>query len=283
MRPQEQGYLLLCCALGQKQADPLSLRELRLLRRRVKAMQKPEQDRPLAIQDLACLGYSEQEAQRILLLLQREEVLQHYLQKLTARGIVPITCVSELYPHRLLDKLGEDAPAVLFALGDVSALQKKAIGLVGSRNLRSENATFAAEVGIAAANAGYALVSGNAPGADKTAQTAALVSGGSVICFIADRLTDRQSEEGIVYLSEEREDAPFSTFRALRRNHFIHALAERVYVAQCSAGSGGTWAGTSYNLNRGYSPVFVFADGSEGQKRLCDLGAVALLHPTDCD
>ena len=74
-------------------------------------------------------------------------------------------------------------------------------------------------------------------------------------------------------MSEDGFDLPFSTPRALRRNRLIHAMGEKTLVAQASLETGGTWAGTTDNLRRGYSPVFVFDDGSEAANALSSLGA----------
>ena len=49
---------------------------------------------------------------------------------------------------------------------------------------------------------------------------------------------------------------------------------EKTLVAQCRAGAGGTWDGTTENLRRGWSPVFVSDDGSEGAQALIARGAV---------
>ena len=74
--------------------------------------------------------------------------------------------------------------------------------------------------------------------------------------------------------AEQGYDLPFSAQRALSRNHFIHAMGEKTLVAQCRAGAGGTWDGTTENLRRGWSPVFVSDDGSEGAQALIARGAV---------
>ena len=50
--------------------------------------------------------------------------------------------------------------------------------------------------------------------------------------------------------------------------------AKKTLVAQCRAGAGGTWDGTTENLRRGWSPVFVHDDGSEGAQALIARGAV---------
>lgn len=70
-----------------------------------------------------------------------------------------------------------------------------------------------------------------------------------------------------MYLAEQAYDAPFSTPRALGRNYLIHAMGEKTLVAQCRAGSGGTWDGTTENLKHGWSPVFVHDDGTPAPGR----------------
>ena len=87
------------------------------------------------------------------------------------------------------------------------------VALVGSRELREENWKFAAEVGRQAALQGYVLVSGNARGADRTAQEACLAAGGKVICVVADDLWKQPLRENILYLSEDDFEEGFSAQR----------------------------------------------------------------------
>ena len=82
--------------------------------------------------------------------------------------------------------------------------------------------------------------------------------------------------QALLYLAEQAYDAPFSTPRALGRNYLIHAMGEKTLVAQCRAGSGGTWDGTTENLKHGWSPVFVHDDGTPGAGALIERGAAAV-------
>ena len=97
--------------------------------------------------------------------------------------------------------------------------------------------------------------------------------GGSVISIVADALTEHRPEPGVLYLSEDDFDAPFSAQRALSRNRCIHGLGQLAFVAQADLGRGGTWDGTVKNLRHGWSNVIVFADGSEAARELERLGA----------
>lgn len=236
-------------------------------------MDLPGEDRDLTAADLMALGYGEAMAERILTLLSQEDVLDYYLVRAKRAGCTPLTRVSEGYPLRIRQRLELDSPGVIWAKGDLQLLNGPVISLVGSRELQPENQAFAAEVGRQAALQGFTLVSGNARGADRTAQESCLRHGGKVICVVADELAKHTEKSHVLYLSEEDFDAPFSAQRALSRNRLIHALSEKTLVAQSSLGMGGTWDGTVKNLRFGWSNVFCFADGSEATAQLEQMGA----------
>ena len=273
MRGAERGFLLLGSLLGNPERRPLTTAQLRLLAQRVQLMEHWDPDRDLEMEDLLRIGYSGEGARRILSLLSEEELLSVYLARAKRCGCVPVTRISDGYPAALRQRLGTESPACLWAKGDLSILRMPKIALVGCRDIRQENQAFAWEAGRQAALQGYALVSGNARGSDKIAQTAALRHGGKVISVVADRLSEKQTNENVLYLSEEDYDLGFSAQRALSRNRVIHALGRVTLVAQCDLGSGGTWSGTTANLKAGWSPVLCFNDGTEAAEELRQMGA----------
>lgn len=273
MTGAEQGLLLLCCHLGDPGRKVLTVAQLRNLFLRVASVPKSADDRALTCEDVVALGYDRENAKRIVELLSCQEQLAWYLQKGRRENCVPITRASAAYPPVLRQRLGLDCPGCLWAKGELSLLEKPAVALVGSRELAPNNRIFAREVGIQAARQGYVLVSGNANGADKTAQQAALQAGGSVISVVADSLDIHKPTENTLYISEDSFDMPFSPQRAISRNRIIHALAQRTFVAQCTYGKGGTWDGATRNLRNHYSPLFCFADDSEGANALLSMGA----------
>ena len=276
MNPRERGFLLLTSHLGDPDRKPLTTAQLRTLWSRVRGMDAPGEDRDLEERDLAALGYGKEMAQRILGLLSQEDLLDLYLETGRRKGCVPITLASEAYPAVIRRILGMDATGCLWAKGDPAILNRPMISLVGSRELRGPNHEFAAAVGREAARQGYTLVSGNARGADRTAQDACLAAGGSVVSVIADELEHKYKQDNVLWLSEDGFCETFSAQRALSRNRLIHAMGEKTFVAQCSDGTGGTWDGTVKNLRFGWSPVFCFADGSKAVERLLDMGAEAV-------
>lgn len=276
MTAREEGFLLLGSCLGNPERKPLTTAQLRTLAQRCAAMEKPKTDRALVATDLTDLGYGPEMAEKILRLLGDTQLLRHYLRRSSQAGCTPVTRVSKAYPVILRRRLGLDSPSVLWAKGDASILDRPAIGLVGSRDIGRENAVFAAKVGREAARQGYVLVSGNARGADRIAQKACLDAGGQVISVLADELSHQSQKENVLYLSEDGFDLPFTSSRALSRNRVIHALGEKILVAQCGLTAGGTWSGTTHNLKEGWSPVFVFQDGSEASVQLAQRGAALI-------
>lgn len=273
MTGAERGFLLLCCHLGNPERKPLTVAQFRKLARRVRESEKAPGDRELELSDLTALGYSAEDGRRILRLLDEEALLDRYLAKADRYGCVPLTRLTPDYPRRILEALGDDAPGCIWARGDLSLLERPGIALVGSRELRPENRRFAREAGTQAARQGLTLISGNARGADRTAQDAALAAGGGVISIVADLLTDHVPVKGILYLSEEGYDLEFSSQRALSRNRCIHALGLSAIAAQCSMQTGGTWDGSVKNLRFGWSPLYIFDDGSKSADLLEQMGA----------
>lgn len=273
MTGAEQGFLLLTSHLGDPARPVLTLFQFRTLADRMLRRQPASEERDLQLQDLLSLGYGREMADRILRLLRDESLLHHYISRGKRLDCVPVTRVTDGYPLILRQRLGQDSPGTLWGKGDLSLLNHPAISLVGSRELCPENHAFAQAVGRYAAGQGLVLVSGNARGADRTAQEACLEAGGRVISIVADELWKHPLRERILYLSEEDYDSPFTAQRALSRNRCIHTLGRLVFVAQSGYEKGGTWDGTAKNLRFGWSPVVCFRDGSAASLELEQMGA----------
>lgn len=280
MRGPERGFLLLSSHLGDPERKPLSVPQLRTLARRMQALERNDDDRELKPADLIAIGYGREMAEHIISLLSEERKLDAYLKNASEFDCAPITRVSENYPLLLRKRLGLDSPGCLWVKGDISFLAQPAVSLVGSRDLLDDNREFAREVGRQAALQGYVLVSGNARGADRTAQESCLKSGGQVISVVADELYKQKSREQVLYISEDGFCEAFSAQRALSRNRVIHALGLKTFVAQSSLKMGGTWDGTVKNLRNHWSDVYGFHDGTEAMTLLEQMGA-NLIDRTD--
>ena len=279
MNIREWGAALLCTVIPGDELTPLTLAQLRTLGARVRAMGRPAQPmNELRPEDLTAMGYPRHEAERIVALLDRESRLEQYLDRARDLGIYPLTRLSPEYPERLRVLLGMNAPPILYAAGNAELLNKPAVAVVGARDLREPGRGFCKAIGALAAGEKRVLVSGNAVGADQTAQNACLDAGGCVVSFLADELSKHlpKESERQICLSAGGWDLPFTNARALQRNHFIHALGEKTFVAQCDSRKGGTWAGTVDNLSHGWSEVYLCDDGTEAMQELCQRGGTPI-------
>lgn len=273
MNPRELGFLLLTSSLGDPERKPLTTAQFRELTARAQDMDPPESDRDITANDLVKLGYNRDTAERILTLLSQKALAKRYVDRGCEKQCLPLVRLNHAYPKAVHRKLSADAPGTLWVKGDLSLMYEKSIALVGSRELNADNLDFAREVGYQAAKQGYVLISGNARGADRVAQEACLSEGGKVICVVADELECQPENTDILYIAEDGYDLPFSSHRALQRNRIIHCLGQKVFVAQCALGKGGTWNGTNKNLRGKWTPVYCFDDGTDAVRELEQQGA----------
>ena len=238
----------------------------------------------------ARLGVGEVEADRVARLLARSGQLAFELDRLAARGIGVMTLVDDGYPSRFRDRLGADAPPVLFVAGDRSILEGGGVAIVGSRDVDPASAAFAEAVAAAAARAGRPVVSGGARGVDQLAMRAAFEAGGRVAGLLPEgvegRLRDAATRTAVadgvaVLASPYHPGAGFSAGAAMARNKLIYALSDVAVIVASAAGSGGTWAGAVEVLEAGWVPVFVRREEPmpDGNRQLIDRGALPLDEP----
>ncbi len=273
MTAGECGYLLLSSKFGDPDRRPLTTAQLRILAQRAAYLPQSGGSEALTLEHLLAAGVEKQLAEKTLVLLDDTLQLNAYLSRARRTGCTPITRANPSYPVALRKRLGLEAPGCLWAKGNLDILSMPSVSLVGSRALKERNRRFAREVGIQAAKQGFALISGNARGADSAAQDACLEAGGYVVSVLADSLNEYCPDTHRLYLSEDDYDECFSVPRALHRNRVIHALSDGVFVAQCTLERGGTWDGSIQNLRRGWSTLYCFRDGSDAVVSLEQMGA----------
>lgn len=274
MTGAKKGLILLASRIGGE--NPLTHAQFAALWEISRQTRMEDSERELTPEALLAAGCKPELARRVVSLLADTDRADRYLEEAEKRCCRPLTWLDPGYPEILLQKLEDRAPACLWYMGDLSILSAPMVALVGSRDLSIPNGLFAQEVGKQAARHGFALVSGNARGADQIGQNACLANGGKVVSIVADSLCAQAPNPNILYLSEGGWGEIFSAARALSRNRYIHCLASRTFVAQCRSGKGGTWDGTIQNLRAGWSRVYCFDDGSPGCEKLVQNGAASI-------
>jgi DNA processing protein len=168
-------------------------------------------------------------------------------RKLQANQISILVAGEENYPDLLIETLGDSAPPLIFAHGNLELLKQPGIAFSGSRKASPEGIDIARELARTLANAAT-IVSGYAAGIDTTAHLGALQGGGSTIIVLPcgilrnrmnSALADEWDEDRICVISEFMPRQPWRAEFAMRRNRTIVGLS-RVVICFEPGPKGGT-------------------------------------------
>jgi predicted Rossmann fold nucleotide-binding protein DprA/Smf involved in DNA uptake len=216
--------------------------------------------------EIQALGVDAAPAQRLATLLSRSAQLAFELDRLQSRGVWVTTQGDPGYPARLRDRLGRDAPPVLFGAGDLGLLPRGGVAVVGSRDADEAALAFTDRLAGGAAAAGEQVVLGPSRGVAQTAMTAALAGGGTVAAVLAEGVERRIRDVAIrralaggraVVTAPWHPATPWSVGAAMAKHKLIYALADVAVVVSSARESGGTWAGAVEAIDAGWVPVLI--------------------------
>ena len=173
-----------------------------------------------------------------------EGVVHAELKSGRLAGASLIDTATPEYPPQLRDL--SDAPPFLWAIGDISLLQRPAISMVGARNASSLGTRMAKSLAAELGQLGYVIVSGLARGVDAAAHLAALDTGTIAV---------QAGGVDVMYPAENTELALNIATKGLRlsempmglqpmarhfpkRNRIISGLAQATVIVEAAAKSG---------------------------------------------
>jgi predicted Rossmann fold nucleotide-binding protein DprA/Smf involved in DNA uptake len=272
LSPDAPAIILLCSSIGSDRSSPVRPLGPRTWAKLSERLARQSFSGPRDLADLTAeeidrsLDVGADEAERIASLLARGGQLAFELDRLRSRGIWVVTVADDAYPARLRERLGPDAPPVLFGSGDGAALDRGGIAIVGSRDADAEAVAFTERLAAATARGGAAVVSGGARGIDVTAMRAAFAASGRVVGVLPEGVERRLRESDTrvsvasgqaVLVSPYHPAAAFSAGAAMGRNKIIYALSDVAVVVSSASGSGGTWEGAIEAIKGDWVPVLV--------------------------
>lgn len=162
-------------------------------------------------------------------------------------GVMIVTAIDPEYPEVLRSETG--APLVLYVKGDVAALSKPSIAIVGTRRATQYGLALAEKFGEELSRAGWMILSGLATGIDAAAHRGALAGEGVTVGVLGsglDRFYPEENRElareivrtGGAVISEFPFGRPADTTTFPIRNHVVAALARGVLAVECPLRSG---------------------------------------------
>ena len=175
-----------------------------------------------------------------------KEFLNSYLNALEEQKVVCLTIESKNYPEKL--RVIENPPFVIFAKGNLSFFNDRAVGIVGTRMPSNYGRLITEKFATELAGAGLVIVSGLAFGVDSISHSSAMKAKGKTIAVIGSgfnylypdgnrALADEISEKGLL-ISEYRPSMRAQRFTFPQRNRIIAALSEGILITEAGEKSG---------------------------------------------
>ena len=228
-------------------------------------------------------------------LLKRSASISFMIEEMSQKGISIVCFTDENFPHRLIEKLGDFCPPLLYTAGCAELNTGKYVGYVGSRKVN--DADFEWTRGRVDDNLknGYGVVTGGAAGIDTIALKRCLQMGGNAILYLPDNIGSKIKDADIRKAVLEKNLLIYShvsplaaktrnsfVASAMERNKFIYAQSNATVVVRSDLNKGGTWAGATESLKHGWSYVYVWDNkGYPGNLELINHGAVPLSDDGD--
>lgn len=194
------------------------------------------------------------------------------LSFLRARGCHALSLYDRRYPAALQEIY--DPPYLLYLRGELPAIDRPMVALVGTRDPGASAAIAARTLAGEFARSGVAVVSGLARGIDVEAHLGAMEHGitGAVLASGVDLITPsahrgvaaRMLDRGGFLLSEYAPGVPPVKYHFPARNRIISGLSRAVIVLQAPAKSGALIT-ADYALDQGRD-LFVHRAGIEGAR-----------------
>ena len=226
---------------------------------------------------------SDAEINRIDFLLKRGGNIAIEIERLESLGIYITTRAEENYPNRLKKTLKKYSPPIIYYSGNLDLANRKAVAIVGSRDVDNDGVLFTKKFASKCAREGYVIVSGGAKGVDSIAENTSITENGCAISILSNNLNKKIKEKNVrnailegqlLVMSTVNPDAHFTVYRAMDRNKYIYGLSQYAVVVSSSYDKGGTWNGATENLKRKWVPLYVRNDEGIplGNKKLMELG-----------
>lgn len=207
----------------------------------------------------------------------------------------PIFMEDDFYPFRLLEC--DDAPVMLYKLGNCDLNSKHVISIVGTRCATAYGLRFTTDLvlGLAERLDNLVIVSGLAYGIDVAAHKAALQAGVPTVGVVAHGLKTiypanhrdiaaRMVKNGGAILTEYTSDAPVHRGNFLARNRIVAGLADITIIVE-SEEKGGAMVTASiasaYNRDVGAAPGRIYDRYSAGPLKLIVSNRASLIRNAD--
>lgn len=194
-------------------------------------------------------------------------------QELVDRGIEVILCTMDAYPEKLIKKLGDNVPPILYTHGNKNLLKAESVAIIGKREASEESIKVAKMLAEKLSTEGYNIISGYAKGVDTSAHLGALNCEGTTTIVLPFGIFEFKLKEefkevqnfkqNAIIISQFSPNAIWQVSSAMQRNATVIGLSDAVFAIEFEK-DGGTWNAIIKALKIGI-PVFL-SDTPENRK-----------------
>lgn len=194
------------------------------------------------------------------------------------------------YPAHLKSRLGDHAPPLLFARGNLEWFSSTSVGFCGSRNASPVGLSVAQDIAGQLAADGVVVVSGYAAGVDMAVHVAALDAGSATIVVLAEGIKRFRIKTAyqdvwdwgrVLVVSEFLPGLPWSVRHAMHRNGTIAALSDAMVLIEARSTGGSIAAGRTSLEHRIplFAPVYRgMPEWATGNRLVLEEGAEPVLR-----
>lgn len=172
--------------------------------------------------------------------------LDSIIENMLNSGIKILTIFSQDYPRKLIDL--PDRPLILYAKGDLSLLEQKAVAIVGTRMPSNYGRMVTEKLSSELAQSGLVVVSGLCYGVDEISHRKTLEVGGKTIAVVGSGfkkiypatntpLAEEIAQKGLL-LSEYPPSFQPKRYTFPRRNRIVAGLSDGVLIVEAGLKSG---------------------------------------------
>lgn len=193
-----------------------------------------------------------------------------------------------LYPQRLINILGNDAPPYLFIKGNKDLLKAMSVGFCGARASSQKGLCIASDCSRILVKNGFNIVSGYAKGVDLEAHSTALKNSGTTTIVLAEgilrfskkiEVKDLLNDTNHLVVSQFPPSLSWFARNAMKRNHLIIGLSDAMVLIEAGT-TGGTFAAGEATIQHN-QPLFIVdyatpPESASGNILLAQKGGVLL-------
>ncbi len=202
---------------------------------------------------------------RLRRLLDRSGAMAVAMERWRRAGLWVVTQFDELYPQKLVDRMGEEAPPLLFGSGDTSILKKSGLAVICPDHAGDDGDDFARALGERCASECFSVLVCSFEGACRRAVEGALEMEGLVLALMSDGLMNHSlrgknrkyiNSGNLALVSPFYPEARPNTEKLAEIYKLLYCMSEAALIVSAVPDTGIAFYNAIESLDNGLIPIW---------------------------